>query len=74
MDNYKNFREKDEIVREERKDVYSRKRDAISVKCKSCTMRSYERCDACIVGQRLRWLETEYSDVTGFSHDAWKNV
>lgn len=59
---------------------YLKKRDALE---KECAMRrknkqcidnpSPERCGACNVGKRMRWLESEASQITGWSHTYWKN-
>lgn len=32
---------------------------------------SADCCDECTIGRRLRFLEAEYSDVTGWSHSKW---
>ena len=60
---------------EDRKDIYNRRVKEISQKCKSCRSGKFppspERCEECSVGRRLRWLETEYSDVTGWGHAKW---
>ena len=59
----------------ERKEAYKKQRDELNAKCVDCRKLqtpSYERCNyGCSIGKKLRWLETEYSDVTGFSHKNW---
>lgn len=58
-----------------RKEQYENKRKEISAQCTKCRGRKYppplERCEECTTGRRLRMLETEYSDVTGWSHSKW---
>ncbi|MBE5806384.1 MAG: hypothetical protein E7313_06770 [Clostridiales bacterium] len=60
----------------ERKDVYERKLNELNQKCLACRKEnviSFEKCNyGCAIGKRIRWLETEYSDVTGYSHKIWK--
>lgn len=56
---------------EERKKAYERRQSSIKTKCSKCNNISYDRCNSCIIGKRLRWLEAEYSDVTGWSHERW---
>ena len=55
-----------------RKQEYERKRENLIANCKKCNLCSIERCDECIIGKRLRWLESEYSDITGWTHKKWK--
>ena len=55
-----------------RKATYEKRKQELQKHCANCKTRSLVRCDSCIWGQRLRWLETEYSDVTGWSHKLWK--
>lgn len=61
---------------EERKEIYNKKREKLEEECTKCRKRSYfkitpERCEDCTVGRKIRMLETEYSDVTGWSHKKW---
>jgi len=43
------------------------------ITCQKIYKVSVERCNYhCIIGMRLRWLETEFSDVTGCSHRKWE--
>ena len=60
------------MASEERKASYDRKRKELEEHCVKCIMCSAVRCDSCTWGKKLRWLQTEYSDVTGWSHDLWK--
>lgn len=62
------------VIIGERKKAYLQKQEELKTRCYACKTCSIERCDTCIVGLRLRWLETEYADVTGFTHDEWKNM
>lgn len=62
---------------EKRKEAYERKQNELLERCRIC--RSYnsptpECCDYhCNTGKKLRWLEAEYSDVTGWNHEnVWK--
>lgn len=59
----------------ERKEAYERKRAALNAICEQCMRRGgidHERCQMhCSTGNKLRWLETEYADVTGWSHNKW---
>lgn len=59
-----------------RKESYEKKRSETSKRCITCRKSLYpptpERCEECTTGRRLRMLEAEYSDVTGWSHDKWK--
>ena len=61
-------------IQEERKEAYLRKQEELKKRCIGCMMKSAERCEDCIIGLRLRWIETEYADVTGFSHEIWKDM
>lgn len=61
---------------EERKKAFERKRAELYKICDRCRKASgtpsIERCDyGCTTRRRLRMLETEYSDVSGWSHDKW---
>ena len=62
---------------ETRKEQFERKREEILKRCTECRKRSatppsYERCDDCSTGRRLRMLEAEYRDVVGFgAHKDW---
>lgn len=59
---------------ESRKEAYERRKSELLKRCESCRKTQKptpERCDSCTTGKRLRWLETEYSDVTGWSHKKW---
>ena len=59
----------------DRKEKYERRREELLKQCEICRKTqkpTYERCNyGCTTGKRLRWLETEYSDVTGWSHEKW---
>ena len=57
---------------ETREAAYKRRKSALEVRCNGCKQRSIERCDVCTVGRQLRYLEVEYSDVTGWSHNYWQ--
>jgi len=60
-----------------RKEQYEKKREELNAICTRCRKQNsafpptIERCEACSTGKKLRWIETEYSDVTGFSHKKW---
>ena len=54
-----------------RKEQYEKRRKELEGNCAGCKTRSYERCNSCTWGKKLRWLQTEYSDVTGWSHKLW---
>ena len=61
---------------ETRRQAYERRRTKLEEKCRKCQgqenkTQTPERCEECIVGWRLRSLETEYSDITGWSHRKW---
>ena len=59
----------------ERKEAYERKRKELEEKCILCRKQqtlSFERCNyGCTTGKKLRMLEAEYADVTGWSHKMW---
>ncbi len=61
-----------------RKEQYEEKRDELLKICEKCrkntkTPPSIDRCNYhCSTGTRLRMLEAEYKDVTGWGHDSWK--
>ena len=69
MDDDKKISEQE--VKEARREAYERKRQEILKNCEGCRMQSAERCTSCTFGKRLRWLEAEYADVTGWSHGKW---
>lgn len=60
-------------VQSDRKILYEKRRKELEKHCTNCKTRYYERCNDCIWGKKLRWLQTEYSDVTGWSHLLWKD-
>ena len=59
-----------------RKEQYETKMKQLEVRCVRCRkieMPSVERCNYhCFIGFKIRMLETEYSDITGWKHDTWK--
>ena len=57
--------------KETRKDIYNKKKKTLEKVCNNCIMCSIERCNDCTTGRTLRYLEIEYSDVTGWSHEYW---
>lgn len=62
-----------------RREVYDRKKDALLKTCDACRARSgmptIDHCNyGCTTGRRLRYLETEYSDVTGWDHESWNKI
>lgn len=69
--------QKEDPKHAERKAAYERKQAEMLERCKRCMKNgqpSTERCTYhCDNGKRLRWLEAEYSDVTGWSHQNWRN-
>ena len=56
----------------DRKATYEAKREEVQKQCNKCIMISPERCNWCTIGRKLRALEAEYSDVTGWSHAKWQ--
>ena len=63
-------------TQEGRKKAFEKKKAELDKVCDICRNRSgmptIDHCNyGCTTGQRLRMLETEYSDVTGWSHDKW---
>ena len=66
--------ENEEISRAE---SFRRQQKAIKDECDNRIRRGQckrviERCETCPLGIRLRRLENIYSDVSGWSHDYWK--
>ena len=61
----------DSLTIETRKEAYERRKVMLESHCNGCQTRSIERCDDCIIGRKLRYLEIEYYDVTGWSHEYW---
>lgn len=61
---------------EERRKQYERKVVALEKNCETCRKTqnpTIDRCNYhCSIGRKLRMLEAEYSDVTGWSHNHWK--
>lgn len=61
---------------EGRREIYDRKVKEISSRCEVCRKGAFppsvERCDECTIGRKLRMLEAEFADVTGWSHKIWK--
>jgi len=60
-----------------RKETFDRKRQELNLICQRCRQNStpsIDRCTDCTTGRKLRMLEVEYSDVTGWSHDHWKKL
>lgn len=61
-----------------REEQYEEKRKKLEKRCQKCKETSlippsYDRCDYhCTIGRKIRYLESEYSDVTGWSHENWK--
>ena len=65
------------ITMETRKQTYERKQNELLERCRICTgynSPTPECCDyGCSTGKKLRWLEVEYADVTGWNHQGnWK--
>lgn len=61
---------------DERKEAFQKKTAELSKRCTICMKQSYfaptpDRCEECNIGRRIRALETEYSDVTGWTHSKW---
>lgn len=60
----------------ERKEAYEKRRNELLERCRHCTAFNSptpECCECCNTGEKLRWLEAEYSDVTGWKHGRmWK--
>ena len=63
------------MTEETRRETYERRKAELQKNCERCKKTqhpTHERCDyGCTTGKKLRWLETEYSDVTGWSHKSW---
>lgn len=61
---------------ETRRETYDRKNEELSKRCEVCRSGRFkpspERCDECNTGRKVRMLEAEYADVTGWSHTKWK--
>ena len=62
---------------EQRRADYERKCAEHNSRCETCIKQSSfpitaERCGECTICRKLRMLEVEYSDVTGWSHETWK--
>lgn len=59
-----------------RREEYEKKQAELVERCRICTMYNSptpECCDfSCSTGRRLRWLETEFADITGWSHGKWR--
>lgn len=68
----------DDTQKQQRAEQYQAKRAAILKQCEICRSQNHhfpptaERCYHCNNGQRMRYLENEYSDVTGWSHEQWQ--
>lgn len=63
---------------EARRKIFERKKADLSKTCDVCRKRSgmptIDHCNyGCTIGRKLRMLEAEYSDVTGWSHELWKS-
>ena len=60
-----------------RKAAYERRAAELGEKCKRCITQSrspinINRCEhTCTIGRQVRWLESEYSDIIGWSHKKW---
>lgn len=58
-----------------RKKAYERRMEELQKICERCRKMSgeptSERCTYCANGEKVRWLEAEYYDVTGWSHKKW---
>lgn len=60
-----------------RAEEYEKKRKQLEEICIKCRKDNKifpptaERCNSCRTGNKLRWLQTEYADVTGWSHKLW---
>lgn len=57
---------------EARKEAYERKREELLKHCAICRTRQIptpDHCEyGCTTGRKLRYLESEYADVTGWYH------
>lgn len=64
--------------KQQRVEKFRAKQEAILEQCEICRSQNRhfppttERCYHCHNGQRMRYLENEYSDVTGWSHEQWQ--
>lgn len=62
-------------MNQERKKVYERKRTELLMQCAKCQTYQTPTPDHCNydcnIGNKLRWLEAEYADVTGWRHQTW---
>lgn len=60
---------------ESRRETYNRKVSELSKRCTECRKGAFkpspERCEECTTGRKMRMLEAEYADVTGWSHTKW---
>ena len=59
---------------EERKANYEKRYQELIMRCRNCNTCNPERCESCTTGKRLRWLESEFSDVTRCGHSNWNKV
>ncbi len=59
----------------DRKETYEKRRKELEEKCKRCHKQSnpsWDRCHYhCSIGRKIRMLEAEYADITGWSHNTW---
>ena len=60
-----------ETDKEARTASYEKRKAQLKCYCDRCVGSYPEKCNYCNIGQKLRWLETEYADITGWSHAYW---
>ena len=64
-------------MQDDRRQEYEAKLAALNDKCQRCIQQNhgvvdYDRCEMhCITGDRIRALDTQYSDITGATHSKW---
>ena len=61
---------------EKRKKFFEIRREELTMECKRCVtalgMPTVDHCNhGCGTGYRLRMLEVEFADITGWSHEHW---
>lgn len=64
-------------MQDDRRQEYEAQLAKLNAYCSRCIQQNngiinYQRCEMhCVIGDRIRRLETEFSDVTGASHSKW---
>ena len=59
-------------INAQRKNAYEKKQQELKKYCANCKSPSVEHCEyGCNIGRKLRYLEAEDADVTGWTHELW---